>query len=144
MSFWKEHFSVFCKVLSDEVETIFWESEEKHSKVFKSKFGDRELLRKRFWSCPELKNECSGRLKEHFLVLANLWLTKLKPLFGKMRQNVQNYLNQNLVIGSLLEKGFENILSSNMNLLSVWKEHFSVFWKFLSDEVEAIFLESEG
>ena len=45
---WKGHFSVFCKFLSDEVETIFWESEAKRSKLFKSKFGYRKLLRKWF------------------------------------------------------------------------------------------------
>ena len=64
---WKRHFSVFCKFLSDEVETIFWESEAKHSKLFKSKFGHRKLLRKWFWSYLELKNECSERLKRAFL-----------------------------------------------------------------------------
>ena len=44
----KEHFSVFCTFLSNEVETIFWESEAKDSRLFKSKFGQRKLLRKRF------------------------------------------------------------------------------------------------
>ena len=43
---WKGHLSVFCKFLSEESETIFWESEVKHSKLFKSKFGERNLLRK--------------------------------------------------------------------------------------------------
>ena len=66
VSVWKGHFSVFCKFLSDEVETIFWESVAKHSKLFKSKFGDRKLLRKWFWSYLELKNECCERLKRSF------------------------------------------------------------------------------
>ena len=39
MSVWKNLFPVFCKSFSDEVETIFWESEAKHSGLFKSKFG---------------------------------------------------------------------------------------------------------
>ena len=30
----KEHFSVLCKFLSDKVETIFWESKSKHSRLF--------------------------------------------------------------------------------------------------------------
>ena len=79
-----------------------------------------------------------------FQFFANFWVMKLKLLSGKVRQSVQNYLNQNLVIGSFLENGFEAILSSRTNVLSVWKEHFSVFCKFLSDEVETIFLESEA
>ena len=39
-------FFTFCKFLSDEVETIFRESEAKRLKLFKSKFGHRKLLRK--------------------------------------------------------------------------------------------------
>ena len=66
VSVWKEHFSVFCKFLSDEVETIFWESEAKRSELFKSKFGHRKLLRKWFWSYLELKKECSEHLKKAF------------------------------------------------------------------------------
>ena len=63
---WKEHFSGFCKFLSGKIETIFWESEAKRSKLFKSKFGHRKLLRKSFWSYLELKNECCERLKRAF------------------------------------------------------------------------------
>ena len=44
VSILKGHFSVFCKFLSDEVETILWQGEEKLSKRFKSKFGLRKLL----------------------------------------------------------------------------------------------------
>ena len=63
---WKEHFPVFCKYLSDEVKTIFRESEAKRSKLFKSKFSHRKLLRKWFWSYFELKNECCERLNRAF------------------------------------------------------------------------------
>ena len=87
LSVWKKHFLVFCKFLSDEVETIFRESEAKLSKLFKSKFGHRKFVRKWFWSYLELKNEY---------------------------------------------------------VLSVWKKHFLVFCKFLSDEGETIFTESEA
>ena len=82
LSIRKKHFLVFCKFLSDEVETIFRESEAKLSKLFKSKFGQRRFLRKWFWSYLELKNEY---------------------------------------------------------VLSVWKKHFSVFCKFLSEQVETTF-----
>ena len=44
----KEHYPAVCKFLSDEVETIFWESKAKRSKLFKSKFGHSKLLRKCF------------------------------------------------------------------------------------------------
>ena len=71
-------------------------------------------------------------------------MTKLKPFSGKVRQSVQNYLNQNLVIESFLENGFEATFSSKMNVLSVWKEHVLVFCKFWSDEVETVFWESKA
>ena len=63
LSVWKGYFSVFCKFLSDKIETLFWECEAKHQKLFKVKFGHRKLLRK--WYL-ELKNECSERLKREF------------------------------------------------------------------------------
>ena len=69
---------------------------------------------------------------------ANFSLKKLKPFVGKERQNIQSYLNQSLAIGSFLENSFEAILSSKTSVVIVWKEHFSVFCKFLSDEVETL------
>ena len=82
--------------------------------------------------------------KTIFKFLANFCVTKLKPLSGKRRQSFRNYLSQNLVIGSFLENGFEVTLSSKVNVLSVWKNHIPNFGKFLSDEVETNFRESEA
>ena len=39
-------FFSFSRFLSGEVETVFWEIEAKLSKLFKSEFGNRKLLRK--------------------------------------------------------------------------------------------------
>ena len=66
VSIWKGHFSVFCKFFSDEVETVFWESEARYSKLFKSKFGHMKLPRKWFWRYFKLKSECFERLKSAF------------------------------------------------------------------------------
>ena len=84
--------------------------------------------------------------KEHILLFffANFSLKKLKPFVGKERQNIQSYLNQSLAIGSFLENSFEAILSSKTSVVIVWKEHCSVFCKFLSDKVERISWESEA
>ena len=79
-----------------------------------------------------------------FQVFANVWLTKLKWFYGKVRQRVQNCLNQNLLIRSFLGNDFETTLSSKTNILTIWEGHFSVFCKFLSDEVKTIFWESEA
>ena len=43
----------------------------------------------------------------------------MKLLSGKVRQSRVNYLDQNLVVGSFLENGFEATLSSKSNVLSV-------------------------
>ena len=59
LSVWKEHFWDFLKLLSDQVENIFWKS-------VKSKFFHRKLLRKQFWSYLELKIERSERLNRAF------------------------------------------------------------------------------
>ena len=68
--------------------------------------------------------------KSIFQFFANLWVTKSKPFSGKVRQSVQNYLNQNLVVRSFLENGFEATLSSKANVVSVWKGHFQFFENF--------------
>ena len=82
--------------------------------------------------------------KSIFQSFPSFWVKKLKPFSSKVRQSVQTYLNQNLLIGSFLENGFGATLSSKTNILGVWKGHFSVFCKFLSYEVETIFRESEA
>ena len=128
LKIWKGHFSFFCKFLHDDTETVFWEYEVKPSKVFKSQFGHKQLLRKLFSSYLELKNECSKGLKRAFFIFfAYFWVVKLKTFCVKIRQSAEMYLNKNLVIGSFLETIFEAILSSKTNVVSVWKEHFSVF-----------------
>ena len=52
---------------------------------------------------------------------AGFYMTKLKPLLGKVKQSIQNYLNQNLVIETFLENGFEATLSSK-TMLSVFQK----------------------
>ena len=64
--------------------------------------------------------------KVFFQFFPKFWVTKLKPFSGKVRQTIQSYINQILVIGNFLENGFEATLSWKMNLLS-WK---SMFWVF--------------
>ena len=148
LSIWKDQFSIFCKSFCGEVETICWESQKKCPKLFKSKFGYSKLLRKGFWSYFELKSECSERLKRPFFSFLQLfewqsWNHFLGKSSKAVRQNVQNYLNENLAIGSVLKSGFKVNLSGKPNLLSVWKDHFWVFWKFLIDKNETIFCNSE-
>ena len=71
-------------------------------------------------------------------------MRKLKSFLRKVRQSVQNYSNQNLVLSSFLENSFEATLSSKANILSVSKGHFSVFCKFSSHEDETVFWERKA
>ena len=57
----------FLQFLSDEVQTIFGESEAGRQKLFKSKFGYRKVLTKWFWGYLELKKKYLERLKREFL-----------------------------------------------------------------------------
>ena len=59
-----------------------------------------------------------------------------KIFFGKAKQSVKNCLNEHLVIWNFSKICFEVTLRSKTNVLSIWKWHFSVFCKFLRDEVE--------
>ena len=71
-------------------------------------------------------------------------MTKVKPFPGKVGQRVQMYLNKKLLIGSFLENVFDTTLTSKTNVVSLWKGHFTVFCKFLRDQVEITFRESEA
>ena len=118
------HFPVFCKFLSDDVETVYWINEANHRKLFKSKLGHWERFRKWFWSYLEMKNKHWVFLNDIFHFFGIFWMTKLKPFSRKVRQNIKNCLNQNLVIVSFLKICFEGTLLPKTNVLSVWKWHF--------------------
>ena len=68
-----------------------------------------------------------------FQLFANVWVTKLKPFCERVRQSVQNYSNQILVIWSILQNSFWSIFIPETNVLSVWKGHYSEICKYLSD-----------
>ena len=76
-------------------------------------------------------------------IFTNFWVSKLKPFSGKLKKNVKNCLNQNLVIGRFLKTGFEATFSSKANVLKLENGIFWLFCKYLNDEVETIFWESE-
>ena len=52
-----------------------------------------------------------GFEKSLIKLFANSWMITLKPFSGKVKQSVENYLNQNLVIGRFLENGFTGTLN---------------------------------
>ena len=97
--------TTLCTFLNVEVETIFWDSNTMHWKMFNSKLSHRELFRNLFRSYPKVKNKCSESLKiAFFIFFPNFWVTKLKPFFGKVKQSIENYLNPNLWIRKHFKK----------------------------------------
>ena len=141
----KRAFTVFCKVLSDKIKAIFWESEEKGSKLLNSNFAHRKFLRKMFWRYLELKNECFERLKiASFSFFANFWVMKLKYIFWESYTLRSKQFKSKFDSRNFIENCFEATLSSKTNVLSLWKEHFSVIYKCLSDENQITLWESDG
>ena len=70
-----------------------------------------------------------------FQFFASFWVRKLKSFSREVSKSLQNHLNPKLVIGSILENGFEATLKFKTNVLSFWKWCFSYFCKFLSDDI---------
>ena len=71
-------------------------------------------------------------------------MTKLKRFCEKVRQSVQNCLNRNLFMRSLLENRFQGTFSSKTKVVCAWKLRFSGFYKFFNDQSETISWESEA
>ena len=71
MNLWKWHFSLFCKFLSNEVETLFWNSEVKPSKLFKSNIGHRKNFRNGLETTLRWKTNVL-RVQKWLFFLANL------------------------------------------------------------------------
>ena len=65
-------------------------------------------------------------------------MTNLKSSSGKVKESIQRYFNQSIVIRSYLENDFEATLSSKMNIVNVWEGHFTAFCKFLRDQVDIL------
>ena len=128
VSFWKENFYVFLKIFEWWRWNYFQENWGKAFKTIEIKVWSYEGSWKMVLKLPWAKKEMLWAFeKSIFQVYANFSLMKLKPFFGKDRKSIQCYLNQNLVIGSLLENGFEATLNWKTSFVRVWKEYFSVF-----------------
>ena len=106
LSVWKGDFSVSCKFLSDEVETIFRETEARNQKLLKSKFGHRKLIRKLFCSSLELKNECSEPLKKTLLSFCEVLGDEVETTSWKSDAKRQKLFKLKFGYKKLLRKWF--------------------------------------
>ena len=128
LSIWTKHFSVFSKHLSVIVEAVFWECEANHSKLFKSKFRYKNLLRKWIWSNLELKNKCCERFKRAFFSLLQVfewgrWNHFLRKWGKILKSSISKFGHKKLLT---------NWFWSNLELKNVSCEHFKrAFFSFL-------------
>ena len=107
----KRLFWVFCKFFSDEVKTVFWESDRKRSKLLNSKFDHKELLWKWCWSYLELKNEFSERLKAAFFCFfPKLFSNEVKAVFLKSEAKCSKLFKSKIDHTKLLRKWLSNYL----------------------------------
>ena len=139
---WKWRFPLFFKYIFQWRSCNYLlESKTKFSKLFKFKVCHWRQFRKWFSSYPEKKQQQMFGMSENsiFHIFGNFWVTELKVLFGKARQNLENYLSPKFVMGSILVT-----LKSKTNILGVWKWRFLLFCKFLSDRAENIFWDSKA
>ena len=102
----KRGFFSFLQILSDEVETIFRETEARNQKLLKSKFGHRKLIRKLFCSSLELKNECSEPLKKTLLSFCEVLGDEVETTSWKSDANRQKLFKLKFGYKKLLRKWF--------------------------------------
>ena len=126
-SFEKSIFQFFCKLLSDKVETIFWKSEAKRSRLFKSKFGYRKPVRKWFWTYLGLKNEFCGRLKRAFSSFLEILSDEVETIFWKIKQKRSKLFQSKFGHKKLLRKCLWSYLQLKNECCECLKRAFSVF-----------------
>ena len=144
LSVWKDHLSICATFWVTKLKPFCGKVRQSVQNYLNQNLVLRSFQDNGFEATLSLETKVVSIWKSVFMFFANLWVTKLKPFFRKVRQSVQNYWNQNLVIESFFKNRSGGTLSSKMNLLHAWKAHFSVFCKFLSGKVETIFWESQA
>ena len=108
LSLGKWYVSLFRKFLSGEVEIIFWENQAKHSNLFKFKVSHRNHFKKWFQATLKLKMYVLNIGQWHFSLFCKFLINKVEVVFWEVEAERSN---PKVVIGSILENGFEATLS---------------------------------
>ena len=111
----------FLQFSSDEVETIFWESEENIKSCLNQNLIIRTLLENFLKLKTSLRQSFLKPIlwafeNRIFLAFCKFLIDAVATIF---RDTEANYSNQDLVLGSLSGNGFEATLGSKTNVLSV-------------------------
>ena len=105
---------------------------------FDQNLGIRTFSKNGFGATLSSKPNILGFQKGIFQLFASFSVTKVRPFPQKVRQSVKIYFNKNFGIRTFSENGFGATFNSKPNVVSVLKEHFLVFCKFLTHECESI------
>ena len=130
-------FLVFCKFSSDDFETIFWVNETKRQKVLNKNLVIGSFLENGFKATLSSKTSVLSVCKGHFSDFCTFLSDEVETVFWESKADPSKLFKFKVGHRKLLENCFEP------NVPSVWKWYFSVFWKFLSDEVETVYWEKE-
>ena len=151
--FWTSEFDIFpffCKFLSDKVETVYWIGKAMHSKLFKSKFGHTKLFRKWFWNYLEFKSKiafspfCLFLTDNIEIVFLKLWKWywsvfckflsyEVATVFSKSEAKHWKLFKSEVGHMKHFRKWFGSYLEVKNEIA------FSLFCKFLSDNIEIVF-----
>ena len=103
---WKIAFFTFLQILSEDIENVSWEIEEKRSKLFEYKIGHKKHFRKWFWSYLEIKNECSEPVKMTISIFLQSFEWRSWKRFLEKRGNILgNFSHKVFFDSSILENG---------------------------------------
>ena len=140
--FEKSIFKVFGGFSLTKLKLFFRKARQSAQNYFNQTLGLRTFLKNGFGATLNSKTNVLSVLKYILQFFSSALEAKLKPFFRKVRQIVQNFLNQNIGIRSSLENGFGAISSPKTNNVRVSKQNFPVFCNFLSDKIENLFCKS--
>ena len=127
LSVWKEHFSIFSKFLSNDVETIFWESKSETSRPIKFKVGCRKFFRKCFWSDLEIKNECSELFDREIFGFLHILSDEVETILWESKAKHQKLFESKFYHSNLLRKWFRSFKNQYCGHLKI------AFFRFLQD-----------
>lgn len=106
LDLWKWHFLDFFQIFEQQS----CESKPKHQKLIKSKFRNRNLLRKWFWSFDELKNKYCGRLKIVLFIFWTFLSNEVETTFWEREAMCSNVIKSKFGHRKLAGKGFWSFL----------------------------------
>ena len=106
LSFGKGHLSVFCKFLSDELESVFWESKAEPSRPSNSKLVIGSFLENNFEGILRLKTIFLSILKGKYSTFWQFLSDEVETIFWKSESKYQKLIGSKSIHKNLPRKWF--------------------------------------